>query len=261
MLRETSALQARAVPRPQPRPGPRRFFRRVAAARPLSAAEHEAVVAACAPPIELDASVDLLVEGEAVRTGYIIEEGWACRYRLLNDGRRQILTLLVPGDEAGASAGPAQAADHSVATLTPCRVYPVPAAALQAVQQRHPEIRRAFAWSVRRDLAIMQEHVVDLGRRTARERFAHLVLELLCRLRLVGLADGDGFALPLTQGVLADVLGLSIVHVNRTLRWLNDEGLVCYRPGRLRIPDIPGLVRIAEFDEDYLHHAPQVPPL
>ena len=167
----------------------------------------------------------------------------------------------MPGDEAGASGGLVQASDHSVATLTPCRVYPVAAATLQAVQQHHPGLRRAFAWSVRRDLAIMQEHVVDLGRRTARERLAHLVLELLCRLRLVGLADGGTFALPLTQGVLADVLGLSIVHVNRTLRWLNDEGLVCYRPGQLEVRDIPGLTRIAEFDEDYLHHAPPARPL
>lgn len=256
MLRETSALPSGMLPRSEPRPGPRRFFRRIAAARPLSEVERMAVAAACAPPADLDPAVDLLVEGEPVRTGYILEEGWACRYRLLNDGRRQILTLLVPGDEAGASAGLVRTADHSVATLTPCRVYPVPAASLQAVQQQHPVLRRAFAWSARRDLAIMQEHVVDLGRRTARERFAHLVLELLCRLRLVGLADDDGFTLPLTQGVLADVLGLSIVHVNRTLRWLNDEGLVRYRPGRLEVVDIPGLTRVAEFDEDYLHHAP-----
>ena len=234
---------------------PSRFARRMAALRALSAEERAALGRVCAPPTTVGPDTDLMVEGDRLTYGYILEEGWACGYRLLNDGRRQILNFVLPGDCIGASAGVIRTADHSVCTLTSCRVVPFSAARLAELQRGCPELRHAFAWSARRELAMLQERLVNLGRRTARERVAHLILELLHRLREVGLANGTTFELPLTQGALGDALGLSIVHVNRTLRRLNEEGVIRYRPGFVAAIDLPALARIAEFDEDYLHQA------
>lgn len=244
---------------PARREPPTRFARRIASVRPLSAEEQCALGAICAPPANIEPSTDLLVEGEQVRHGYIVDDGWACKYRLLKDGRRQILNFVVPGDVVGMSGEVIRVADHSVGTLTPCRVYRFPAASFAAIGQRYPRVRDALVWSARRELAMVQERVVDLGRRTAIERVAHLILELLHRLRIVGLADGQGFVLPLTQGMIGDALGLSIVHVNRTLRRLNEQRAILYRPGSITAIDVAALERIAEFDADYLHHARLMP--
>ena len=203
----------------------------------------------------MEPGTDLIVEGDDVPRGYIVEEGWAYGYRLLNDGRRLIFNFVLPGDLVGASGALIEVADHSVATLTPCQVYPFSTRTLIDVELRYPNVGQVFVWSARRELAMLQERVIDLGRRTARERVAHLLLELLHRLRLVGLSDGTSFELPLTQGTLGDALGLSIVHVNRTLRRLNEEGVIRYRPGEIPAIDLPALKNIADFDEDYLHQS------
>lgn len=232
---------------------PMHFERRIDAIRVLTVDERTALATACAAPATVDSGTDLIVEGEDIPRGYIVEEGWACGYRLLNDGRRQILNFVLPGDFVGASGAVIRLADHSVMTLTPCRVHPFSTKTLVEVELRYPKLQQVFVWSARRELAMMQERVIDLGRRTARERVAHLILELLHRLRVVGLSDGAGFELPLTQGTLGDALGLSIVHVNRTLRRLNEEGVIRYRPGAVTAVDLRALQRIAEFDEDYLH--------
>ena len=236
-----------------------RFIRRLATVRSFSHDERAALGTLCAVRTAIEAQTDVIVEGDEVTRGYIFEEGWGCRYRLLNDGRRQILNIVVPGDFVGGLGGSMRIADHSVGTLTPCRVHTFPTAALVGLRRRFPALQDVFDWSARRDLAMIQERIVDIGRRTARERLAHLVLELMHRLRLVGLYDGRGFDLPLTQEAMGDALGLSIVHVNRTLRRLNQGGLICYRPGRLDVVDEDGLARIADFDADYLHHSGSSP--
>jgi CRP-like cAMP-binding protein len=233
---------------------PPRFAKRIESVRSLSTEELDALGAVFGPAAIVEPSTDLLIEGERVRHGYILDDGWACKYRLLKDGRRQILNFVVPGDVVGAAGDLIRVSDHSVATLTPCRVHLFPATSFAAVGQRFPRVGEALLWSARRELAMLQERVVDLGRRTALERVAHLILELLHRLRVVGLADDGGFDLPLTQGMIGDALGLSIVHVNRTLRRLNEQRVILYRPGRITAIDTPALERIAEFDEDYLHH-------
>src|SRR5690606_41318708 len=119
---------------------------------------------------------------------------------------------------------------HCACTLPPCRVIPFSAPRLAELQRGCPQSGEAFAWSTRLELAMLQERLAHLGGRTARERVAHLILELLHRLRLVGLADGTAFELPPSQGALGDALGLSIVHVNRNLRHLTNEGLIDYPP-------------------------------
>ena len=114
-----------------------------------------------------------------------------------------------------------------------------------------PRLAAAVLWAASRDEAMVVEHLVDLGRRSASERMAHFLLELNARLRLVGMADRKGFACPLSQYLLADALGLSAVHVNRVLR---EEGLVTFQKGVVTFDDYDGLVDVAGFDRAYLDH-------
>lgn len=235
-----------------PRRGTRRVLRRFAALHALSPPEHAAVCAACGPAVNFAPDTDMVVEGERISRGYVVEEGWACRYRLLRDGRRQILGFIVPGDcigwfAAGVGDG---VADHSVATLTRCRAHPFAPADLAAVRRKFPAVRAAFDRTIRRDLAMLRERVVDLGRRTARERLANLLLELRHRLGRVGLSDGRAFELPVTQETVADALGLSVVHVNRILRRLSAEAVIRYRPGSIALLDPGALAAMAEFRGD-----------
>jgi CRP-like cAMP-binding protein len=119
---------------------------------------------------------------------------------------------------------------------------------------RTPRLATAVLWAASRDEAMVVEHLVDLGRRSASERMAHFLLELGARLRLVGLADKKSFACPLSQYLLADALGLSAVHVNRVLRELREEGLVTFQKGQVIFDDYDGLVDFAAFDRTYLDH-------
>lgn len=227
---------------------PLRFMRRVAAAGSVSAKGRAALLEILSPPTTVSPATDLMVVGEKVTHGYVVEDGWGCRYRILRDGRRQIFNFILPGDHLGRSDHFLGNPDHSVTTLTRCRIYPFSLSTLMSLEGECPELRDIFHRSGRRDLLMLRERIVDLGRRNARERVARLILELYHRLHYVGLSKGLAFDLPLTQEALADALGLSIVHVNRTLRRLNAEGLIDYCPGRIAVQDWETLAGIAEFD-------------
>jgi CRP-like cAMP-binding protein len=117
-----------------------------------------------------------------------------------------------------------------------------------------PRLATAVLWAASRDEAMVVEHLVNLGRRSAEVRMAHFLLELGARLQLVGIGDKTGFDCPLTQYHLADALGLSAVHVNRVLRHLREEGLVTFQRGRVAFDDLAGLIDLAGFDAEYLDH-------
>lgn len=235
------------------------FFRRLSAAVRLDESDREALDRLGARQVPVPAGNDLIVEGEPIRQVVILERGWACRYVLLEDGRRQILQLLVPGDHVGESGAVFAHADHSIATLTPARVLVFPVEALRALASRHVRLRVALEWSKFRDRSMIHARLIDIGRRSASQSMAHLILELYHRLRLVGAAGENCFALPLTQETLADALGLTMVHVNRTLRQLRADGLVDLKNGLLTIRDRERLTELAGFDPSYLHHAPVSP--
>lgn len=207
------------------------FVRRLSTGVQLDESDREALGRLDARQVAVPAGHDLVIEGEAIRNGIIFERGWGCRYRLLEDGRRQILQLLVAGDHAGDSGAIFGQADHSIATLTPARILLLPVEALGELAARHPRLRLALEWSRFCDRAIIQARLVDIGRRSASQGMAHLILELYHRLRLVGEADEDCFALPLKQETLADALGLTMVHVNRTLRQLRAEAFSIWTTG------------------------------
>jgi CRP-like cAMP-binding protein len=178
------------------------------------------------------ARTELCAEG-AVALPRALVTGWACRQRVLSDGRRQIVTFLLPGDIYGAAPSPTLPSTCAVVALT--AVETVDATPLRTAAEEpstpHPGIARALRVLNQLDEVLLRDQIVRLGRQTAYERVAHLLLELRDRLTVVGLAEGDRFALPLTQEVLADALGLSIVHVNRTLQQLRRDGAVEWKNG------------------------------
>ena len=207
-----------------------------------------------ADPLSVNADSEIVVEGEPYRYLYLLAKGWAVRYKLVPDGRRQILGFLIPGDFFGLRATLFDVADDSVQTLTDCTVCRIPGEKFVKILQEHPRLGMAVVWSVVREYSVLAEHVVRLGRRSAYERTSHLLMELLKRLQLIRLAGEKDFELPLTQEILADTLGLSIVHVNRTLRRLRSQGLIKLNPQTrwITIDDPERLAEVAGFEAAYL---------
>ncbi|WP_340119768.1 Crp/Fnr family transcriptional regulator [Pelagibius sp. 7325] len=195
-------------------------------------------------------------DGEPYGYSYIVKQGWAIRFKTLSDGRRQILNFVLPGDFIGLFSPLFEVADHSVAALTDLELHPVEPAFLVDLFGNCPRLGAAVAWCAGRDEAILAEQVVRIGRRSAYERTGHIIVELLHRLRLVDEAGLNSFELPLTQEILADTLGLSIVHVNRTLRRLRENGLLRICGDRVVIEDLEALVSAAEFSPHYLDAQP-----
>jgi len=144
--------------------------------------------------------------------------------------------------------------DHNVEPVTPVQASVLSQRDLLDAFMQTPRLATAVLWAASRDEAMVVEHLIDLGRRSAAERMGHLLLELGARLRLVGLAERGGFACPLSQYLLADAMGLSAVHVNRVLRELREEGLVTFQRGRVVFDDYDALVEFAAYDRAYLDH-------
>ncbi len=196
--------------------------------------------------------VDMIHQGQADQKAYVLASGWACSYKLLPTGTRQIVDFQIPGDFLGLRSVLFRTSDHNVEPITPVQASEVTQRDLLAAFAETPRLATAVLWAASRDEAMVVEHLVDLGRRSATERMAHFLLELGGRLRLVGLADKSGFACPLSQYLLADALGLSAVHVNRVLRELREEGLLTFQKGRVVFDDYDALVEFAEYDRAYL---------
>ena len=186
----------------------------------------------------------------------ILTTGWAYRSTTLRSGARQITAFLFPGDICIPTGFSAVVERQEICAATDVQVAYIPAESIR-VFARRPEIAEALRLGDLVDAAILQEWIVNLTRRPAIPRTAHLVLELETRLAMKGKAKRGEFELPLTQAVLGDALGLSAVHLNRTIRRLREEELLVFSAGRMVILDRPRLVRIAEFDAKYL--TPTVP--
>jgi CRP-like cAMP-binding protein len=195
---------------------------------------------------------DLLHQGQSDQAAYILASGWACSYKLLEDGQRQIVDFQVPGDFLGLRSVLLRVSDHSIEPVTDIEVTEILVTDLLDAFARTPRLATAVLWAASRDEAMVVEHLVDVGRRNAAERMAHFLLELGARLSLIGLASREGFACPLTQYHLADALGLSAVHVNRVLRQLREAELVTFRDGFVTFDDYERLADFATFDPSYM---------
>ncbi len=209
----------------------------------------------CAHTRQVGSRHDLIQEGDQPDGVHLILEGVACRYKMLQDGRRSIMALLLPGDFCDLHIAILGEMDHGIATISPCTVVRIARHTVEELTQHHAEITRALWWATLVDEAILREWLVSMGQRGADQRTAHLFCELLVRLQAVGLADANSYPLWLTQGELADVLALSIVHMNRTLQSLREANLIELDRRRLTIPDVERLKGFAGFTARYLHLA------
>ena len=222
--------------------------------RDLVVAEEEEVLRASVGELrDHPAGRTIIRSGTTLSASTLLVEGIVCRYKDLADGQRQIMELHVAGDFVDLHGFLLKRLDHNIGTMTPVKIALVPHDALRGITETHPHLGRMLWFSTLLDASIHREKILSIGRRSAVARIAHIFCELLIRLRLVGLADETGFALPLTQADLADVTGLTSVHVNRMLKKLRDEKLLTFRSGRVTIGDWEGLQRRAEFDPTYLH--------
>jgi len=182
-------------------------------------------------------------------TARILISGWACRQRTLPDGRRQIFGFLIPGDSVG--LGPGSCSLDEVSTVAVTRVECMDALMLREMlflgDERHRRLSQAVVGRRRLEEGWLLDHVVRLGRQSALERTAHFLLEIRDRTKAAGITNGEKFPMPLTQEVLSDALGLSVVHLNRTLQQMKKDGLVEMKSGWVGIVDLPYLRSIADF--------------
>lgn len=195
---------------------------------------------------------DLVHQGQSRQNAYILSVGWVCSYKIQADGTRQIVDFQIPGDFLGLRSVLLRTSDHSFEPIVDSEAAEVFASDLLQAFAETPRLAAAILWAASRDEAMVVEHLVGVGRRDADPRMAHFLLELGSRLALVGMGSTDGYDCPLTQYHLADALGLSAVHVNRTLRQLRERGLVTFRDGRVTFDDYDGLVGLAGFDPAYM---------
>lgn len=199
---------------------------------------------------------DLVIEGTKPRAVFLVTEGIMMRYRILRDGRRQVVGLIIPGDFAGVPGCFFDGALFSIKAVTQSVVAVIPIHDLYGLFALHPRLAAKLFWSFSCDTAIFAEHLVVIGRRTALERVSHFLLELLTRLQAVGLAGERSYRLPLSQEMIADSLGLSLAYVNRVLHQLTDDGLVTFSDQNVVINDIEALAALADFERSYLKPLP-----
>lgn len=221
---------------------------------PLSGEDRRLLADAVRQSRRVGARTDIIQEGEQPEDVHLVLEGFACRYKIVPDGRRHIMAYLVPGDLCDVHVFILKEMDHSIGTLSACRVVDIPRARILEMLER-PPIARALWWSALVDEATLREWLVNVGRRPAEQRVAHLLCELLMRLQTVGLVNGDSYALPITQSDLAETVGLTLVHVNRVLQRLRGRGMITLRDKRLVINDATALKDFSEFNPNYLHLA------
>lgn len=218
----------------------------------LSGADRAILERISANPRLIGPRVDLIREGGTPDGVVLVMDGMACRHKVRENGARQIMAYLLPGDLGDLNVALLSRMDHSITTLSACRVVRITPETIAELMQ-HPQIARALRVSTLVDKATLREWLVNVGRRSALERIAHLFCELLARLQVVGLTDGGSYALPISQLDLADTTGLSNVHVNRSLQELRRRGLIVWKGRQLTILDLPRLRGIAEFRANYLH--------
>lgn len=224
---------------------------------PMSEDDRAAVMDACTDVRSFREHEHVTREGDRPSHVRLVLEGWAARYTLVPSGARQFTAFLIPGDFCDLHATILKEMDHSIIALTPATLAYITHEKADALRRERPELARALWWSTLVDEAISREWIVNIGRRDAHDRIAHLMCEMHMRMRNVGLADDGQFDLPLTQEELADALGLTPVHTNRMLQSLRAEGLIEFKAQSLAILDIPRLRNAAGFNASYLHGEPE----
>jgi CRP-like cAMP-binding protein len=229
-----------------------RLLRKLTRHTLLSAQDETAIQQVMARYKVIPSHRDVVCEGDSPDYTTILLDGYMCRYTTMRDGKRQILSFLVPGDFCDLSGFVERRIDHFVGTLTPCTVAVIAHRDLGSLVKSHPSIRDALWRETLQDAAIYRAWISNIGRRSAYERLAHLFCEISLRLEAVGMMKKAGYEFMVTQVDLGDALGLSGVHVNRMLQQLRSEDLITFNANTLAIHNWDRLREISGFDSAYL---------
>ncbi len=223
----------------------------------LSDEEQAAVVGLPLLIQDLRADQDVVREGDRPSRSFVVLEGFASTYKMSHEGKRQIMAFHVAGDVPDLQSLHLKTLDISIGTISPCKVGFITHEALREMFRLQPRLAQAFWRATLIDGAIFREWLLNVGQRDAYGRMAHLVCELVTRLKVMGLVEDGSCELPITQSEMGDALGITTVHVNRTLQQLRANGLITWTATKLTVPDWDGLCEAAGFDPLYLHLQPQ----
>jgi CRP-like cAMP-binding protein len=200
---------------------------------------------------------DLIIDGYEYRKLCFVKDGYAVRYKLLRNGKRQILNVVLPGDIVGVPSSFYARAVYSVTAISDVRMHVCPLDAYVQLCYRRPQFGLALSWIAVQEATTYAEHVIDVGRRTPIERLSHFLLELHARLLAVGRAEQGRFTLPFSQEVIADVLGLSVPHLNRMMQQLRAEKLIANSERTVEFLDADAMQALAHYQPQALAPIPQ----
>jgi CRP-like cAMP-binding protein len=241
---------ARAIPDPAGRAPPARSHLDTLLRDDLASADPR-----CVKTIKVRKGKDVVIHGSHHDFVYVNRDGWLVRYKILHNGSRQIMDFILPGQVFGLPACLFQRALYSVAAIQQTTLLKIPLGVVDNLFERNPRLAKALFWSSAHEAAILGEHLIDAARRSAYERVGHLLLELFIRLNPVDRNGEMTFSIPLTQELIADALGLTTVHVNRTLRALREDKLIAMDRRSITIIDFEALSQLSDFENCYLGEA------
>ena len=225
----------------------------------LGDADRQAVLELPHRLIQLRPQEYIVREGDAAQNSCLMLSGYSFRNKVAGNGGRQVFSIHMRGDLADLQNSLLGRADHNLQALDHVEVALIPVAAIQDIAFARPAVGRAMWFQTLVDASIFREWTLNVGRRDARTRAAHLLCEFALRLEAAGLGQKDGYVLPMTQEQLADALGLTPVHTNRTLMALGSEGLISRTKRAVRIEDWSKLAGVGDVNAAYLHLPPSRP--
>lgn len=232
---------------------PNPLIRKMEGYAPLSDDDKQVIRDLCAERHETFATkTDIITDSETPDYVHLILDGWAARYKMLEDGSRHITAFLIPGDFCDLHITILREMDHGIFALTPCTVAELDSDKLNEITAERSMLTQSLWWMTLGDEAVLRQWVVN-GRRPAIAAVAHLLCEVHLRMKSIGLVQDNRLDLPLTQEVLADATGMTPVHMNRTLQSMRDSGLIELKARSLFIPDVAALAEAGGFEDSYLH--------
>jgi CRP/FNR family transcriptional regulator len=246
-----AATTVQAVPSPSGRKVPceKCPLRQVECLREFTAKELEFVSTFKTGELNVQAGTNILLQSTNSAHLYTVLSGWAFRYKMLPDGRRQILNYALPSDLIGLQGSVNDEMQHSVEALTDVMLCVFPREKLWDLYTNYPELAFDITWIAAREEQILDEGLTSVGRRTAMERLAYLLLAIFQRAEEVGLTKGNSIQFPFTQQHVADTLGMSLVHTNKTLQRLSATKTMRWKERRFEILDREALAKLANFEQ------------
>jgi CRP-like cAMP-binding protein len=205
---------------------------------------------------DFPAGREVVRDGQRATECCLIVEGFCIRSKTIADGKRQILSIHIPGEIPDLMSLFLHVMDHDLSTLTACRLGFINHEILRQLHRRRPNVAEMFWRDTLIDASMFREWIVNVGQRAAPARLAHVMAELRERLRVIGRVDGNSFEMPLTQEEIGEALGTTGVHVNRVIRQLREDGIVELQRGRVTVLDEARFLELADFDDRYLHQSP-----